>query len=198
MLKKLKNKIVGVIRDLVKVKIKGEHFVFHINPKIKEGSSEFKKIGYAINQYVRKGKDDLLNLYSEQGLVKLIKKKENLLANTGKNVFARLLTGDVTYSGEITYGALGNGASPSFSSADTQLNSEVGRKAVSDAAYDGSIAYIDFFFASGDIADGTYTEWATFIDGTASADSGQAFSLLATGDWVKSGSIYISSKYTIV
>ena len=193
MFKKIREKLI----DIISFKVKGEHFKFWLSSEIKENSEEFKKVQYAIKQFVRKGKDDLLNLYAEQGLVRFDGVNTNLVAAVGREVFARRLAGDVTYTGEITFGALGNGATPSFTSSDTQLNSEVGRKAVSDSAYDSNIAYIDFFFASGDIADGTYTEWGTFIDGTATADSGQAFSLSAKSI-VKSGSIYLSSKYTIV
>ena len=193
MFKKLREKLI----DIIKLKIKGEHFKFWINSSIKENSEEFKKIQYAIQQFVRKGKDDLVNLYTEQGLMRYDGVNTNLVATVGREVFARRLAGDVTYTGEITFGALGNGATPSFTSSDTQLNNEVGRKAVSDSAYDSNTAYIDFFFASGDIADGTYTEWGTFIDGTITADSGQAFSLSAKSI-VKSGSIYISSRYVII
>ena len=197
MFKKIIDKVRIKIIDVIKLKVKGEHFKFWINTNIEENSEEFKKIQYAIQQFVRKGKDDLLNLYTEKGLVRFDGVNTNLVAAVGREVFARRLAGDVTYTGEITFGALGNAVSPTFTNASTQLNNEVGRKAVSDSAYDSNIAYIDFFFASGDIADGTYTEWGTFIDGTATADSGQAFSLSAK-NIVKSGSIYISSRYVII
>lgn len=197
MLKKIIAKIVNKLNDVVKFKIKGVHHKFWVNPKIKEGSEDFKRIQYAIKQFVRKGKDDLVNLYTEQGLMKFDGINTNLVATVGKSVFTERLAGGTTYTGEITHGALGDGTSPSFTSSDTQLNNEVGRKAVSDSAFENNIAYIDFFFASGDIADGTYTEWGTFIDGTATANSGQAFSLSAK-NIVKSGSVYISSKYTLI
>lgn len=151
-----------------------------------------------IKNYAR-GKDKaILDMLMRAGIVLDIKVAKNIIVNTGLNVSARLRTGDTTYTGEITYGALGNGSSPSFGPTDTQLVAEVGRKIVTDAAFDGVISYHDFFFESGDIVNGTYSEWGTFIDGTGSADSGQAYSLLATGGWTKSGSLYVSSKYTSV
>ena len=111
---------------------------------------------------------------------------------------ARLLAGDVTYSGEVDWGALGDDATPSFNNASTQLVNEVFRSQADSQAFDDNIAYIDWFIASGDVADDTYTEFGAFIDGTGAADSGQAWSLLATGGWVKSGSMFISAKYTLV
>jgi len=197
MFKTIIQKLRTKLSDILKLKVKGEHFKFWINPSIKENGEEFKKIQYAIKEFVRHRNESLLNLYTEKGLLRFEGVNTNLIATVGREVFARRLSGETTYTGEVTYGALGNGATPSFTGSDTQLNNEVGRKAVSDSAYDSNIAYIDFFFASGDIADGTYTEWGTFIDGTAVADSGQAFSLSAK-TIVKSGSVYISSKYTIV
>ena len=133
---------------------------------------------------------------TERGIVKGVQYSHNLVPTTGFNVLTRLLTGDATYSGEVNYGALGDAVSPSFTIASTQLNNEVFRKLVSSASFDDNIAYIDLFIESGDVADDTYTEFGYFIDGTASADTGQAWSLLATGGWVKSGSIFISGQYT--
>lgn len=179
------------------MKFKGEHFHFWIHPKVKEGSDDFKRIQYAIQRFVRKGNTDLLNLHRTQNLVRFTGINKNLVALNGRNVFNRLLTGDTTYTGEITYGALGDATSPSFASDDTQLNNEVFRKVPADASFEDNVSYIDFFIDSGDTPDGTYTEWGTFIDGTATVNSGRAFSLSAK-EIIKSGSIYISSKYTIV
>lgn len=120
----------------------------------------------------------------------------NLIPTVGRDVFARLLCGDTTYSGEINYGAIGNGATPAFTNASTKLVGEAYRLAPASQVNDNNIAYIDWFIAAGDLADGTYTEWGSFIDGTAAADSGRAFSLSAK-TLVKSGSMFIAAKYTI-
>lgn len=122
-------------------------------------------------------------------------RQHNLIPTTGVNVMARLLTGDTTYTGEITYGAFGSGSS-AFSGASTQLNTEVFRKIPASASADSGDAYIDWLIAEGDIADQTFQEFGAFIDGTASANSGQAFSLLITGGWVKAGALYISAKFS--
>lgn len=183
--------------DIQKAKIKGEHFFFNINKGIKKDSIQFKKIQLAVSEFVKKGKDNLLNHLIQSGYISEYKKAENLIANVGKNVIARLLAGDNTYTGEVNYGAVGDGTTP-FTAGSIKLNNEIYRMTPSSQSFDGAITYLDFFIAEGDTPNITIEEWATFIDGNASADSGQAFSLLITNSWVKSGSIYISSKYTII
>jgi hypothetical protein len=120
----------------------------------------------------------------------------NLVPTVGKNVVARRLAGDTTYTGIINYGAFGSG-STAFASSSTQLNTEVFRKAPTGASFDTNIAYIDWFIATGDVANQTFNEFGAFIDGTASANTGQATSLLTTGGWVKSGALFISLAITI-
>lgn len=60
-----------------------------------------------------------------------------------------------------------------------------------------STAYVDWYFASTDVADGTYNEFGAFIDGTASANSGQAISLVTTGGWVKPGALFVILQLTL-
>ena len=182
------------MKDNFKIPTLGEHFKFSLREDVTEKD---KALDY-IRSFIRKSDVKALKLLVKSGLLLDFSCKKNLIATVGKAVFTERMAGGVTYTGEITDGALGNGSSPVFSASDVALKSEVGRKQASDSSFDDNIAYIDFFFASGDIADGTYTEWGTFIDGDGSTpDDGQAFSLLATGGWVKSGSLYISSKYTL-
>ncbi len=144
-----------------------------------------------VRKAVRVGDLDTLK---REGLVKGIVEKTNIIPTTGRNVLARLIGGDDTYSGKINYIALGSGDS-AFSVASTKLNTEVYRKVVSDSAHSDNVAYIDVFIASGDVADATYKEAGAFIDGTDTADSGQAFSLVVQ-DFVKSGSMFISLQVT--
>lgn len=119
----------------------------------------------------------------------------NIVPTVGRTVLARRLTGDTVYTGAITHGAFGSG-STAFTNASTQLNTEVYRKVVSDSAFDGNIAYIDWFINTADVANQTFNEFGAFIDGSGSANSGQAFSLVVTGGWVKSGAMFISLKVT--
>lgn len=124
--------------------------------------------------------------------------KHNIIVTVGRAVLAELLSGGTTYTGEINYGALGTAVAPVPADSDTQLGTEVFRKLVASQTFEDNVAYIDFFYTTGD-CNGTYTEFGNFIDGTASADSGQLFSYIATGDWVKSASesLFVSCEYTI-
>lgn len=175
-------------------KIKGEYFAFSLAPWVKRNSQIIRDIRHAI----KTGNMQIIKALRDTGAVLDFKYNQNIIPTTGRNVLARLLAGDATYSGEVDWGAIGTGVSPSFTNASTQLSSEQFRSQADSQVFDDNIAYIDWFIASGDVADDTYTEFGAFIDGTASADSGQAWSLLATGGWVKSGSMFISGKYTLV
>jgi hypothetical protein len=123
--------------------------------------------------------------------------EKNIIPLVGRNVLTRLLCGDVTYTGAINYGAFGSG-STAFNSTSTQLNAEVYRKLNVGLLADGNFAYADWYIASGDVANQTFNEFGVFIDGTASANTGQAISLLLpTGGFVKSGAMFISFTLTL-
>ena len=177
-----------------KEKIKGEYTMVSLSPKVKKGSKFLGKLRIALGE----NNIAFLEEMKKAGLILSIRKATNLIPTVGRSVFARIMIGDTTYSGEIDYGALGNGVSPVFTNASTQLTAEVYRFQAASQSRDANIVYIDWFINSGDVADQTFTEFAAFIDGTAAANSGQAWSLLATGGWVKSGSMYISAKYTLL
>lgn len=103
---------------------------------------------------------------------------ENITTTEGRNVFARLLSGDNTYSGNISHCALGDdNTAPAIG--DTQLVNEVYRKALSSGTYANNIAYLETFFTATEDT-GTYEEYGFFIDGTGSANSGQIFNRFTT------------------
>jgi hypothetical protein len=100
---------------------------------------------------------------------------ENLVVTVGKEVFARLLAGDTTYSGLINYLAVGTGlSSPNIS--DTTLETEIGRTTAQSPTptRSGTEVTYEFFFSASE-AIGTLKEVGAFIDGTATADTGQLF-----------------------
>ncbi len=121
----------------------------------------------------------------------------NLITTVGRATFAQRLANDTTYTGIINYGALGSSAT-AVANADTTLGTEVFRKVTASTSDTDNIAYIDFFYSKTD-TNGTYEEFGTFIDGTASADTGQMFTHALTGSWVKtaSESMTVSVTYTI-
>lgn len=173
--------------------IKGEYWKCDIADWVEHGSALFEDIRNALRYQNNKLIDHLIQM----GAISVPEYKQNLIPTTGRNVLARRIVGDTTYSGEVDWGALGSGTT-AFTNSSTQLNTEVYRMQADSQAYDGNIAYVDWFVASGDVADQTFEEFGAFIDGTASADSGQAFSLLITNGWVKSGSMFVSARYTFI
>jgi hypothetical protein len=120
----------------------------------------------------------------------------NLVPTVGRAVLAQRLAGTLTYTGTINYGALGS-ASTAVSNSDVKLGTEVFRKIPATASASSNVSTLQFFFTKAD-TNGTYNEWGVFIDGTGSADSGQMFSHLLTGGWVKSSgeTMTVLSTYT--
>ncbi len=98
---------------------------------------------------------------------------ENLTTNAGRNVFARLLANDNTYSGNISHTALGDDPTAAAVT-DTTLGNEVYRKALSSGSFLNQTAYIETFFTATEV-DGTFEEFGNVIDGTGSADTGILF-----------------------
>jgi hypothetical protein len=121
---------------------------------------------------------------------------KNVVPLVGRQALLNRLANITTYTGIVNYGALGSGSS-AFSSASTQLNTEVYRKLSVGGSVSSSTAYIDWYYASTDVADGTYNEFGAFIDGTASANTGQAISLVTTGGWVKAGALFVILQLTL-
>ena len=121
----------------------------------------------------------------------------NIVVTSGRSTIAQRLANTTTYTGIINYGALGS-SSTTPTNADTHLGTEVFRKIVSSASFTANVAFIDFFYSKAD-TNGTYNEFGTFIDGTASSGTGQMFTHALTGGWTKSSSesMTVSVTYTI-
>ncbi len=176
------------------MKIKANIDTFVLAGWVNEAGKEIAML----REYVRTGKKSILAALKKSGALIQSTHKHNLITTAGRTVLARRLAGNTTYSGSLNYGLLGTQASPSPSNSSTQLGTEVFRKLASSQAYDNNIAYVDFFYTAGD-TNGTYTEFGNVIDGTGTVNTGQLFSYIATGGWVKSSSqsLFVSCKYTI-
>jgi len=98
---------------------------------------------------------------------------ENLVVNLGKEVFARLIAGDTTFSGGVNYLAAGTDAS-SPAVTDALLGNEIDRSEVDSIVRTGNQASLDFIFSATQ-AIGDLKELGAFIDGTLVADTGQLF-----------------------
>lgn len=93
---------------------------------------------------------------------------------TGYDQILKRLAGDNTYTMNILYMDIGTSATaPALS--DTQLTAAVARAAAPVITQVSNVVSFQFFFADASLANGTYREVGTFIDGTASINTGQIF-----------------------
>ena len=153
---------------------------------------ETKNLG---DQFHIKGVHTFTIRDAESGDVLRSETIENIIVTAGRSVLARLLAGNATYTGEITYGALGSGTT-AVANTQTQLVAEVTRVPTTSATFADNIAYISFFFPSGSLVN--YEEFANFIDGTGTANSGQMFTrVLMSGSKAATETLTIDSTYTI-
>lgn len=104
--------------------------------------------------------------------------QDNLImqaANIGKDLIIQRLLGINTYTLNINYGAIGTGSTTPTAS-DTQLTTETNRTTVSYSQDSGfNEAMLQFFFPDSMLTNQTYYEFGTFVDGSATANSGQIF-----------------------
>ncbi len=131
------------------------------------------------------------------GAIKSKQVVENLVTTVGRSVLASLLAGDNTYSGELTHGALGS-STTTPTNADTQLGAEIvgARVAVISQIAVANESFSSFFFPDGDQID--YEEFANFIDGSLTINSGQIFShVLISGSKAVNETLTIDSNYEI-
>lgn len=108
--------------------------------------------------------------------------------NTGINLIIRRLLSINTYTLNINWGAIGTNGT-AVAASDTQLGTETLRTTVALASQGAlNLASFQFFFPDANLANGTYREFGMFIDGTATANSGQIFNhALFTTPYVKAG-----------
>jgi hypothetical protein len=176
------------------IKISANFDFFNLGPLVTENSPEIAML----REYVRNREPAMLSSLKALGVVQQHLAAHNLITTRGRAVLASLLAGDATYSGQINYGALGT-SSTAVNNSDTQLGTEVFRKLYASHTTDGNnVTYVDFFYAATD-TNGTYNEFANFIDATGTANSGRIFSHILTGGWTKTNlqSMFISCQYQI-
>ena len=184
------------------INLKANFTFANIAGTLEKGSVEFKRVMDWLHETNLETKLELADSLIKDKILLKYKTDHNLVATTGLNVLSRLLAGDDTYTGEINYGAVGIGASPTIALGNTELTSEQFRTTPSSQSASGAVSYIDFVYSASDFdttSIGQITEFANFIDGTASVDTGQMFSDIATGGWDKNSttSLFVSCEYTL-
>jgi len=102
-----------------------------------------------------------------------VHESDNLVVTIGKEVYARILMGDFTYSGYINYVAVGtDAASPALN--DTQLGAEIDRSELEDSNRVSTQTTLEFVFSATQ-AIGNLKEIGAFIDATDISNSGIMF-----------------------
>ncbi len=92
----------------------------------------------------------------------------------GRNIIARRLGSDNAYSLNVTHGEIGTGTNAP-TNGDTALQTPTVRVATTLATITNNIVNLQFFFSDATLPNGTYREFGTFIDGTATLGSGRLF-----------------------
>jgi len=184
------------------IKLEANFTFANIAGWVEKGSAEYLKVMDWLHEKDVALKSILEKELKADDILLKFKTEHNLVATTGLNVLSRLLAGDDTYTGEINYGAVGIGASPTIALGNTELTSEQFRTTPSSQSASGAVSYIDFVYSASDFdtdSIGDITEFGNFIDGTPSVDTGQLFSDIATGGWDKNSttSLFVSCEYTL-
>jgi hypothetical protein len=96
-------------------------------------------------------------------------------ASTGLDLIIQRLIGNNIYSLNITHGEIGTGSTtPTIG--DTGLEAGVARSLPTlQQDYGTQQAILQFFFPDSTLANGTYNEFGTFVDGTSLLGTGQIF-----------------------
>ena len=95
-------------------------------------------------------------------------------ANTGKTISLQRIASINTYSLNLTHADMGTGTNPPNAS-DSALQTAVARAAVATGSVAGATAVLQFFFADAVLPNGTYTEFGSFVDGSAGTGTGKIF-----------------------
>ena len=103
--------------------------------------------------------------------------KDNLImfgTNCGRDLILKRLAGDNTYSLNILYADIGTSSTvPAIS--DTQITAAVTRSSNPVITQASNIVSFQFFFADANLPNGAYNEIGTFVDGSATINTGQIF-----------------------
>jgi hypothetical protein len=101
--------------------------------------------------------------------------------NYGLDLIVQRLVGMNTYSLNILFGEIGTGSTtPAVT--DTALTTPTNRATVGfQQDYGTTDAILQFFFSDSQLANATYYEFGTFVDGTSTLGSGQLFNHILFG-----------------
>lgn len=133
---------------------------------------------------------------AETGRIKRVYRYKNILPIIGRKRVLEALAGLITNVSEIKINetSLGTGTTPP-SNNDTQLETEVYRKAVASVAVSNNILYLTAFYTATEVS-GNFKEAGLHINGTGQTNSGLLFSRVAI-DISKSLTETLTIDYTL-
>lgn len=185
------------------VSVEENIFAFQLN-MTENDLRKNKKALDLIRDYVRNDNKQAIKKLQRLRLLDWKDKGKNITVVDGRTVLAELLTGslsgtaDGSDDGDVNYIALGTGSN-SITKTDSKLESEQDREQYVSRSNDKNIAFIDTVFPGGSgKLSGTFTRLGTFIDATATTDSGEMLTHYDTGGWTKEElkSLFVTVKYT--
>ena len=100
---------------------------------------------------------------------------KNLLVSStgyGRNLIAQRLGGTNAYTLNVTHGEIGTGSTAPQNS-DIALTTPTVRGAMTTATVSNNVVQLQFFFSDAALANGTYYEFGSFIDGTGTIGTGR-------------------------
>lgn len=107
-------------------------------------------------------------------------------SNHGRNLICQRLAGENTYSLNITHIEIGTDNTTPLVT-DTDLGAGTERGTLTSYSISNNVLTMRFFLSDAQVADDTYDEMGTFIDGTATLGSGQMWNhALFASPYVKS------------
>jgi hypothetical protein len=109
--------------------------------------------------------------------------------DTGLDVILDRLAGNLTYSLDLTYADIGTGTNtPAIT--DTTLQTPTVRALRALASVSGASVTMQYFFTDAALANATYREFGTFMDGSATISTGRIFNrILFSSPYVKTSGI---------
>lgn len=152
-----------------------------------------------IRDMVKNKRYEALDAMKAEGVINNSYAVSNLISYVGIQEVMKYLADQDVNTGGINYGALGDGATPTPTTSSTTLQNEVYRKIKASAAYADNFIYVDFVYLKADV-DGTFTEFGSFVNSTATPDDQYLWSFIATGGWTKSAleTLFVACEYSFV
>jgi hypothetical protein len=100
--------------------------------------------------------------------------------DTGKDLIIDRLNSTNTYSLNINYADIGTGTNTPVDG-NTTLQTVTARAPKANGTVSSNVLSLFFFWASADLANGSYNEFGMFVDGTATVSTGKIFNRVLFG-----------------